>query len=509
MQAKPGPFGSRWAGLPMLPAGLAAFHVLGLYVQSGVSPFTMIRALVAALSIALAITVIAQAALRDRGKATLLATAAVFVVLGWQALPALVVAGILVLVVTAVLPRLLRIRFPWGLVAPVGNSLAFILMLTLAIRGAQNGTLGQLPLDIGWALAGAVRPAPGPASTAPDIYLLMLEDYPRADYLQRVLGFDNGPFLAAMTDRGFIVSAKSRSNYSNSELTLVTMFQARHIEAISDLDQLRAQRGGDDQPLLRRLMNSGVVLDVLRDNGYSVIATSAGYGQLELRAADRFHDSPQLNDFERTILQTTAFRPALDAIAPSLVGQQTRDRIHAVFAFVTDVSREAADGPRFVFAHVPAPHPPIVFGPRGEPVDVALGDPYYVQLGDLARFRTLYGGELEYLNGLVLKAVDDLDAARRPSVTIVMSDEGIGFLVVAETTRDPVDSVVSLFAARTPGHEDLFGSAITPINVFPLLLERYLGADLPRQSDRNYISGSEAPFDGFEIPNSDASEAGP
>jgi hypothetical protein len=70
-----------------------------------------------------------------------------------------------------------------------------------------------------------------------------------------------------------------------------------------------------------------------------------------------------------------------------------------------------------------------------------------------------------------------------------------------------VDSVANLFAVRTPEHEDLFGPAPTPVNVFPILLDRYLGVDLPRQADRNFISGIDAPLRGFDIPNTDA--AGP
>ena len=54
----------------------------------------------------------------------------------------------------------------------------------------------------------------------PDIYVILLDGYPRADTLARLFDFDNGPFLAALEAKGFDVSAGSSSNYMYTELTL-------------------------------------------------------------------------------------------------------------------------------------------------------------------------------------------------------------------------------------------------------------------------------------------------
>src|SRR5206468_12225562 len=123
--------------------------------------------------------------------------------------------------------------------------------------------------------------------------------------------------------------------------------------------------------------------------------------------------------------------------------------------YLSAVARTATDRPKLVFVHFPSPHPPIVFGRDGESIDVSMSDPYEGQLRDVARFGQLYVDQLVYLNGLVLDGVDDLSAAPRPAVTIVMSDEGIGVAVVAATSKAPEDTVSNLFAARVPGGEDL------------------------------------------------------
>ena len=58
--------------------------------------------------------------------------------------------------------------------------------------------------------------APSPSvsgSGGPNVYILMLDGYPRADTLATTFGFDNGPFLAELESRDFDVAAESRSNY--------------------------------------------------------------------------------------------------------------------------------------------------------------------------------------------------------------------------------------------------------------------------------------------------------
>jgi hypothetical protein len=506
-----------WWPPSLLPVALAAFHVLRFYVESGVSPFAILRALVVSIVAALALWAVASVALRDSRKGTVVASLVILAFLGGADIAAMVLVGALLVLVLVLLPRVLGVAFPWYLVPRAGNALALILLLTIAVRGVQNGTLTQLGTDVGWAVVGARgaifrEPPPTTVPAVPDIYVLMLEDYPRADTLERLFDFDSGPFLSALEERAFNVSPRSRANYSNSLLTLVTMFQARHIEAIPELEGVRADRSIDPHGALRHALNEGAVLDILRAHGYEIVAASPGYEQDTLRGADRFFDAGQLNDFELTIIVTTPLAsysepgPFLD-----LIGAQFRERVGAEFAFLQDVASEPAGGPRFVLVHLPVPHPPVLFGSQGESVDVPI-HPFEYDLADPSRFVALFNSQLAYLNGRVLDAVDAIGRGSRPAVTIVMSDEGIGWLNVGldpDPATQPLTLLANIFAARTPGGEDLFGPAITPVNVMPILLERYLGEALPRQTDRGFVSSDVAPFDGLEIPNTDAAAGAP
>ena len=52
----------------------------------------------------------------------------------------------------------------------------------------------------------------GAALDDPDIYFIVLDGYARADVLAKYYGFDNGPFIGGLRQRGFQVSEASRSN---------------------------------------------------------------------------------------------------------------------------------------------------------------------------------------------------------------------------------------------------------------------------------------------------------
>ena len=76
------------------------------------------------------------------------------------------------------------------------------------------------------------RPATRQASSSRDIVFILLDGYPRADRLATSFEFDNGPFLDQMAAVGFDVAARSRSNYNTTMLSLASMMNATHADAL-------------------------------------------------------------------------------------------------------------------------------------------------------------------------------------------------------------------------------------------------------------------------------------
>ena len=62
----------------------------------------------------------------------------------------------------------------------------------------------------------------GSAEAGPNIHMLVLDGYPRADVLARV-NYDNGEFLHDLRDRGFDVYEDSHSNYDLTPFSLLLL----------------------------------------------------------------------------------------------------------------------------------------------------------------------------------------------------------------------------------------------------------------------------------------------
>jgi hypothetical protein len=102
----------------------------------------------------------------------------------------------------------------------------------------------------------------------------------------------------------------------------------------------------------------------------------------------------------------------------------------------------------------------------------------------------LTAGQVDCVQRLAIEMVDGILAGAGPdTVVIVFSDHG------PETRLDKFDPqpdaiherLANLFAARTPGHPDLFPDDITLVNVLPLLFGAYLDVDLPEQPNTVYF----------------------
>jgi hypothetical protein len=145
------------------------------------------------------------------------------------------------------------------------------------------------------------------------------------------------------------------------------------------------------------------------------------------------------------------------------------------------------DGPKFVYAHIIAPHDPYVFDRDGNPVDIA--EPM-----DDATFYAGYRDELVYLNRRVLAVIETiLQNSTTPPVIIIQGDHGPG-------RSSNLDRHKILNAYYLPGvpAEQLY-PGITPVNSFRLVFDSYFEAGLGLLDDRSYYSVYETPYQFKEI----------
>ena len=460
--------------------------ILALYIDADTSAQTLGRPLLLGVgAVALAYAIMALA-LRSIHRGALV-TASLLIVLRAEGPEHVVVGTVLVALVAAAYAWSARIhRRPVTArrATPFANSVTALLLVAVAITGVANGRVVATAHDLLRSSPGE----PGPATTdAPSVLVLMLDGYPRADTVERLLGKSNDPFLTGLRERGFQVADRSRSNYMYTSLTLSTMLHMRHIESIE------GTAAG-----MRQVINDNPAFDMMRQRGYRVMTNAVPWVGVTLQSGDEYCGDGGVNDFEHHLLRSSLLMPIVETLNPSFLADRWRSYIDVAF----DCSHEAATGAgaeqRLIFAHVPAPHLPIVYQRDGQPAPLRHYSDTRPELDITdAEFSDAYMSHLEYVNVRTLEVVDAMTSADRESIVVVLSDHGseFGLNWLSGADSDLDERFANLFAARTPGVPCLFGSSPTPVNLFTSLLRGYFSQAIPLLPDSQFVSDSTSPLD--------------
>jgi hypothetical protein len=348
---------------------------------------------------------------------------------------------------------------------------------------AQVGTSDGNPLTI--------------PQNAPDVYYIILDGYSRADVLAERFEFDNSTFLDALQELGFYVATCSQSNYTQTLLSMTSSLNFNYLDALEGVDF----EAGDVAVLFPHVINNKARI-IFEQLGYTIVAFETNYYWLNLEDADHYYSTAgravnpgeahlPVNAFEAMLIRESAGLVLTDLLS-FLPGEMQPDleypnRMHAeqvLYAFekLADVPLEVP-GPKFVYAHIVAPHSPIVFGPAGEWVVLPEG------LDD-AGWRKAHTDEIQYVNTRVLEVVEALiNGSAREPVIIIQADHGA-------MINDQQNHTEILNAYYLPGYDEAGSYAsISPVNTFRVIFNRYFGGSYPLLDDITYVSLYDHPFE--------------
>jgi len=271
----------------------------------------------------------------------------------------------------------------------------------------------------------------------PNVYLILLDGYPRQDSLMEYFDFDNRPFLSALEDRGFDIAEHSESLYPSTIQTVTTMMHARPLE-----DLLGEEWDGSHEQHRRlwHLLNGAPVPAAYEAAGYttySIVPPAPGH---DWRTADVVRVSPWLTDFEAHLLSDGILRLFLPG--PSMQRATILDAL-------TYLEESAGTSPRFVFAHIMSPHSPYVFAADGSPADPCGADCFNHVGPPNAELADRLIGQIRFLNDRVLIALDRITEVDPAGIIVLFSDHGL--------RRDRADMdewYRTLFAARGQSFPD-------------------------------------------------------
>jgi hypothetical protein len=355
-----------------------------------------------------------------------------------------------------------RIRHAWGSIAK-GLLVFAVLLLVLGI-GRIVSVADRVAADTRGL---PVRQLDG--EPRPDIFIILLDGYPRTDMLQQAFHFDNGDFIDALLALGFDTYPDSRSNYPSTTLSVASTLQGRELTDLSLT-----------QPELRHAAWDAPMVQVARARGYEFVSIHSGWDELSIRRADQFIDTGGIGQFEQSLVERNGLGWLMSSLAPDFFGDQRRDRIDGVLRTVREIGSKASEWPRLVWAHVPAPHYPNVYrADSARRVELEEFGGYTNSGQELANE---YVANLRGLNDRVLATLSS--PALSDAVVVIWSDHGS-----LTGLGPPEERVRNFLAARTPGFPSLFGQKPSPVQMLPMLWNAYLGTDLPVVPSRSFVFG--------------------
>ncbi len=328
----------------------------------------------------------------------------------------------------------------------------------------------------------------------PDIYFIILDGYGRADMLQSIFGFDNSEFIAALQQRGFIVTSGSQSNYSGTLLSLSSTLNMQYLEDMSSYM-------GDSSfwwPAEAAIKHS-LVRSYLEELGYRTVFLASGWNFTSINDGDVFlKPYPlMLGDFSRNFISSTNLRVFSMLDWPG-VYMPSYDSFRQVILFPFEQIPEIVEmaGPKFIFSHILSPHPPYVFNELGEPVDESI--PFTLNRPNLPDDKQHYVEQLTYINRKTLDMIDAiLENSETPPIIILQGDHGSNIYLdlnnMDATCLYERYSILSAFHLPGINAENL-PQDISPVNDFRKVFNIYFGTHFDILPDRRYFSFSDAEF---------------
>lgn len=503
---------------PIHPALFALFPVAFLF-QVNPALFTaevMAAPAAASLAAAAALWIALSRLFANRNKAALLASATILVsfsygvmylglresafrlgrlAVGAQGLALLASAGILGLVAW----WCARTRRGLDYLTGAANVAAAVL-LVISMGGAawytvkNRRALGERP--------GAVATPAAAVQARPDVYFILLDAYGRSDVLRDIYQYDNSEFLGWLRGRGFFVAESSQSAYLQ---TILSVASTLNFDSVQNLVGEHDGRVSDRRPLIDRIRRNRLAAH-LGALGYKSVAFSTGVFATEARNADQYLTRPWfLNEFDTALLNMTPLPAVLAQLGLPELHELHRRRV--LYTLEQLAALPAQPGPRFVFAHILAPHPPFVFGENGEKVNprrpfaLADGRDFTRQAGGTRpEYLEQYRAQAVFVTRRIREVIETILArSASPPVILLQSDHGPGALLDlgASLQQNPClkERFGILNAVLLPGRDyGGFTESISPINTVRAVLNRQFGGRYAAMPEASYFSNWDQPY---------------
>ena len=307
-----------------------------------------------------------------------------------------------------------------------------------------------------------------------NVYYLFFDEYGGDENLWTYFDFDNSEFYGELEQRGFTVSHSSYNTESCWTDTLVPNLLNLNYVANDQMPESTRRSYLEHPYLFRLFQDNGYQVNIINHRAYlkTAGATELTKGQLE-------------DNISKYLLENSIFQK-IDPLKEQLdywLFVSYRDNynqpLEDALSRLKDCHTYAQDGPTLTVSYIQSPHAPFIYRADGTSPDK---DHLWYW-----RDETLYPGQLQYLNGQILEAIDNIQAADPDAVILLLSDHGarVPLHMVEQFGGPRFDAVKetpvmqsTLCAVCVPGQTvDIEGA--TGINATRRTINAAFGTDLP------------------------------
>lgn len=347
-----------------------------------------------------------------------------------------------------------------------------------------------------------------PLNELPDIYLIILDGYGRADVLEKYYGYSNKEFVQFLKSNGFFVPSASKSNYPRTIFSLFTLFNMQYIQQSAP-----HIRGRTPWQFITPFIEEGHLQATLKDLGYTQIRVENNW-VIEQNMQSDITLAPKpfnLSGFLGHIIYSTPLRlldPLLSKIALVPTMNSHRQTIYQTFDILEKIPQTSYPSPKFVFAHILAPHPPFVFYADGSPRDPG----YHFTLADAndfphtrEQYRSNYVEQLQYINTRLKSVINSiLTYSSRDTIIILTGDHGPGMLYNFQSLQEScIHERFSIFMAiyLPEQNRPSIPEDITLVNLFPLIMNSYFHTNWPLSENKQFFIKADTYEDVTDLTN--------
>jgi hypothetical protein len=321
-------------------------------------------------------------------------------------------------------------------------------------------------------------------SVKPDIYFLIFDSYTSTPTLKQYFNFDNSALDSSLTEKGFRIIPRSKSNYNLTPFSISSQFRFNYLDGVDTSTEYFMRRY---LPAIMKVYHSPL-LPMMDSLGYTVYNHSIfNFRSLPSTVPVfdiwRSHFLYQQYNLLKKLDRDIGWQfPGL----PHLISRNTlhiygarRDKHDSVtLSHLQQTIREQTEKPKFVYGHLLVPHSPYTFDSAGNKIrPIPLLPP--------SKDKKAYVDQIIHVNRIMMDLIELIfKSQKRPFVIVLQGDHGYRFYNEQKNLLEL--SNLSAFYFYNKDYR-LLNDSLTNINTFPVIFNTFFGQQLPIRPDHHFF----------------------